>query len=153
MVQLLFRGASDSLFILFRTGVLLGVLLLLTGVSFNPEPSGCLPGAFGGSGLGVFPGYGCPRSLLQADPELFFTIIQFGLLLYFFSVVHWRDYMVYLPLAPAAHLLSRSFAGGEWTGWVAFSAFLQALLLVCFGLLALGYMHKLVRLRGILGRY
>ncbi len=61
--------------------------------------------------------------------------------------------MVYLPLAPAAHLLSRSFAGGEWTGWVAFSAFLQALLLVCFGLLALGYMHKLVRLRGILGRY
>ncbi|AEG34375.1 hypothetical protein Ththe16_1986 (plasmid) [Thermus thermophilus SG0.5JP17-16] len=154
VVQLLFRGASDSLFILFRTGVLLGVLLVLTGASFNPKPFWLLALA-----LLVVSALGFSLSMAALALYFkkilsFFTIIQFSLLLYFFSVNHWRDYMVYLPLAPAAHLLSRSFSGGgEWTEWVVLSAFLQALLFVCFGLLALGYTHRLVRLRGILGRY
>ncbi|WP_135257685.1 hypothetical protein [Thermus caldilimi] len=83
----------------------------------------------------------------------FFIIIQFGLLLYFFSVVNWQDHMVYLPLAPAAHLLSQSLTGGVWRGEVAFFALVQSLLLLGTGFLALSFMYRLVRLRGLLGRY
>ncbi|WP_105317384.1 hypothetical protein [Thermus tenuipuniceus] len=153
LIQLVLRGFSDTLFNLFRTAILIGVLALITGIPLNPQAF--WPVAISLLALGAL-GFSLTMAALALYFKRilsFFMIIQFGLLLYFFSVANWQGHMVYLPLAPAAHLLSQSLTGGVWKGEVALFALAQSLLLLGTGFLALSFMYRLVRLRGLLGRY
>lgn len=153
LIQLVLRGFSDTLFNLFRTAILIGVLALITGIPLNPKAF--WPVAISLLALGAL-GFSLTMAALALYFKRilsFFMIIQFGLLLYFFSVANWQGHMVYLPLAPAAHLLSQSLTGGVWKGEVALFALVQSLLLLGTGFLALSFMYRLVRLRGLLGRY
>lgn len=153
LTQLILRGVSDTLLNLVRTGVLLGALVLLTGIPLSPKSFWPLPLGLLAIGALGFAFAMAALALYWKQIWSLFTIIQFGLLLYFFSVANWQDHMVYLPLAPAAHLLAQSLTGGEWKGGIALYALTQSLILLGIGLLAMGYTYRLVRLRGILGRY
>ncbi|GGN02601.1 hypothetical protein GCM10007092_16120 [Thermus composti] len=72
---------------------------------------------------------------------------------YFLSLSHWQPSMAYLPFAPGAHLVRLGLTGGAFDREVFLLALLQGVLLFAVGLWAMAAMYRLVRRKGILGRF
>ena len=72
---------------------------------------------------------------------------------YFFYLVRFEPWMGHLPFAPGVHLLRLSLSGAEAPWDLLGLALFQGVLLFALGLWAMAYMYRLVRRRGILGRF
>lgn len=129
------------------------VLYWVSGISFQPSwwwPLGVL--AFFPINLGLAFLMGSLGLLFRRVDNLF-IVLNFILLPYFLSLTQWQPYMAYLPFAPGAHLVRLGLTGGEFDREIFLLALLQGLLLFGAGLWAMAYMYRLVRRRGILGRF
>ena len=151
--QLLLRALVQSL-----SGVLWSLLVLLPlalafGVALGPLarwPLGFLPLFLAALGFGLLMG---ATALYFKQVDEFFTIVQFLFLPYFFYLVRFEPWMGHLPFAPGVHLLRLSRSGAEAPWGVLGLALFQGVLLFALGLWAMAYMYRLVRRRGILGRF
>ena len=138
--QLLLRALVQSL-----SGVLWSLLVLLPlalafGVALGPLarwPLGFLPLFLAALGFGLLMG----------------ATVQFLFLPYFFYLVRFEPWMGHLPFAPGVHLLRLSLSGAEAPWDLLGLALFQGVLLFALGLWAMAYMYRLVRRRGILGRF
>lgn len=151
--QLFMRLIAQGTVILTENFLVLLILVVLTGVTLEVTPWWPL-------GIGVVLLAAVGISLLVGALALYFkqvdnvfTLIQFLLIPYFLSFIQWRPYMAYLPFAPGAHLVRLGLTGGEFDRGIFLLALLQGLLLFGAGLWAMAYMYRLVRRRGILGRF
>ena len=151
--QLLLRALVQSL-----SGVLWSLLVLLPlalafGVALGPLarwPLGFLPLFLAALGFGLLMG---ATALYFKQVDEFFTIVQFLFLPYFFYLVRFEPWMGHLPFAPGVHLLRLSLSGAEAPWDLLGLALFQGVLLFALGLWAMAYMYRLVRRRGILGRF
>ena len=151
--QLLLRALVQSL-----SGVLWSLLVLLPlalafGVALGPLarwPLGFLPLFLAALGFGLLMG---ATALYFKQVDEFFTIVQFLFLPYFFYLVRFEPWMGHLPFAPGVHLLRLSPSGAAAPWDLLGLALFQGVLLFALGLWAMAYMYRLVRRRGILGRF
>ena len=151
--QLLLRALVQSL-----SGVLWSLLVLLPlalafGVALGPLarwPLGFLPLFLAALGFGLLMG---ATALYFKQVDEFFTIVQFLFLPYFFYLVRFEPWMGHLPFTPGVHLLRLSLSGAEAPWDLLGLALFQGVLLFALGLWAMAYMYRLVRRRGILGRF
>lgn len=151
--QLFLRALADTFFNVLYNGVVFLLLVLLLGVRLEPTPwfpLALLPVALSAMGFGFLMG---TLALYFKQVMGLFTILQFLLLPYFFTLAAWQPFMAYLPFAPGAHLLKLGLTGGAFDPGVFLLALLQGVLLLSLGLLAMGRMYALVRHKGLLGRY
>jgi len=153
LYQLFLRITALAAYILVRTVFLLFVLLLATRTTLVFSSWWLM-------GVGAVLLTAVGLSLLLGALALyfkqigsFFTLVQFLLIPYFLSFIQWQPYMAYLPFAPGAHLVRLGLTGGEFDQEIFLLALLQGLLLFGAGLWAMAYMYRLVRRRGILGRF
>ena len=151
--QLLLRALVQSL-----SGVLWSLLVLLPlalafGVALGPLarwPLGFLPLFLAALGFGLLMG---ATALYFKQVDEFFTIVQFLFLPDFFYLVRFEPWMGHLPFAPGVHLLRLSLSGAGASWDLLGLALFQGVLLFALGLWAMAYMYRLVRRRGILGRF
>ncbi len=153
LYQLFLRITALATYILVRTIFLLFVLLLATRTTLVFSSWWLM-------GVGVVLLTAVGLSLLLGALALyfkqigsFFTLVQFLLIPYFLSFIQWQPYMAYLPFAPGAHLVRLGLTGGEFDRGIFLLALFQGLFFLAAGLLAMAYMYRLVRRRGILGRF
>ncbi|WP_460409502.1 ABC transporter, partial [Thermus antranikianii] len=151
--QLLLRALVQSLFGVLWSLLVLLPLALAFGVTLGPLarwPLGFLPLFLAALGFGLLMG---ATALYFKQVDEFFTIVQFLFLPYFFYLVRFEPWMAHLPFAPGVHLLRLSLSGAEAPWGLLGLALFQGLLLFALGLWAMAYMYRLVRRRGILGRF
>ncbi len=151
--QLLLRALVQSLFGVLWSLLVLLPLALAFGVALGPLarwPLGFLPLFLAALGFGLLMG---ATALYFKQVDEFFTIVQFLFLPYFFYLVRFEPWMAHLPFAPGVHLLRLSLSGAEVPWGLLGLALFQGLLLFALGLWAMAYMYRLVRRRGILGRF
>ena len=151
--QLLLRALVQSLFGVLWSLLVLLPLALAFGVTLGPLarwPLGFLPLFLAALGFGLLMG---ATALYFKQVDEFFTIVQFLFLPYFFYLVRFEPWMAHLPFAPGVHLLRLSLSEAEAPWGLLGLALFQGLLLFALGLWAMAYMYRLVRRRGILGRF
>ena len=151
--QLFVRLAVQGAYIILQSLLVLLILVALTKVTLEITPWWPL-------GVGVVLLAAVGLSLLMGALGLYFkeidnvfTLIQFILIPYFLSFIQWQPYMAYLPFAPGAHLVRLGLTGGDFDRGIFLLALFQGLFLFAAGLLAMGYMYRMVRRWGILGRF
>ena len=151
--QLLLRALVQSL-----SGVLWSLLVLLPlalafGVALGPLarwPLGFLPLFLAALGFGLLMG---ATALYFKQVDEFFTIVQFLFFFFFFYLFRFASWMWLLPFALGLSLLRLSLSGAEAPWDLLGLALFQGVLLFALGLWAMAYMYRLVRRRGILGRF
>jgi|GEM_PF-143454 len=153
LYQLFMRLLAHGTVILGQTLLVLLILLALTGVTLKVTswwPLGVGAVLLAAIGISLLMG---ALTLYFREINSLFTLIQFTLIPYFLSFIQWQPYMAYLPFAPGAHLVRLGLTGGEFDREIFLLALLQGLLLFGAGLWAMVSMYRLVRRRGVLGRF
>ncbi|WP_241374345.1 hypothetical protein [Thermus arciformis] len=108
------RFLAHGTIILGQTLLVLLILLALTGVTLKVTswwPLGVGAVLLAAIGISLLMG---ALTLYFREINSLFTLIQFTLIPYFLSFIHWKPYMAYLPFAPGAHLVRLGLTGGEF---------------------------------------
>ncbi len=151
--QILFRALGDTAYMLFRQVFVLLLLALGLGVGLRATPwlpLGLLPLVLASMGFGLAIG---ALALYFKEITAFFSILRFLLLPYVLSMLRFEPCMVHLPFAPGVQLLRLGLTGEPLPLDLMGLALLQGLLFLALGFGALAWVYRLVRHKGILGRY